>query len=82
MKPIALAQADLYCFFFRRPEKRVQLLWVGAGKILTIHEPLNRYRALETLNRAWEVYRGARPKPPKPWKCKRCKYSKICKIHS
>lgn len=80
LKPVALAQADLYGYFFMRPRKRVQIRILQEGKVETFEEPINGNRAGETLNAFARVERGEPAHPPKAWKCRKCEYRMICPI--
>ncbi len=50
MKPVAMAQADLYGHFFRRPKKRVQVLVVDENVMETYEEKVSSSHAKETLS--------------------------------
>jgi len=81
VKPVAMVQADIYGNFFRRREKRVQIMNREDGKIHTWHEEVDREAALDALRRFREVEKGERKAvPPKEWKCKRCEFRSICTI--
>jgi len=78
MKPVAVAQADLYGYFFHRPRKRVQIHIVEEGKTETYDEPVDVARAEETLTAFARVDAGEPPHLPKPWKCRICKFRAEC----
>jgi len=80
IKPVALAQADLYGLFFKRDMKRVQIYIVEEDATQTITGKVDREKALETLRLFKEADEGKEAIPPVKWKCKRCKYNKTCKI--
>lgn len=80
LKPVALAQADLYGHFFRRPRKRVQIHIIQEGKIETFEDPINGHRAEETLDAFARVERGEPAYPPKSWKCRNCEFNSTCSI--
>ena len=83
MKRVALAQADIYGYFFKRPEKRVQILDRRAGEVYTYHEPVDVDHALETLEEFRAVEKGERePKPPRGWKCRSCEYKEECPVYA
>src|SRR5262249_61039205 len=44
VKPAAMAQADLYGYFFRRPNKRVQILVMEEARTATFQEPVGSGR--------------------------------------
>lgn len=80
LRPVALAQADLYGHFFRRPKKRVQIRILNEDKIETFEDLVDVARAEETLN-AFALVEGGRPAhPPKPWKCRHCEFKATCSI--
>jgi hypothetical protein len=81
IKPVAMAQADIYGHFFRREEKRVQIMNREDGEIHTWHEGVDGGVALNTLRRFREVEKGERKAtPPARWKCKHCEFRSICTI--
>jgi len=81
MKPVAMTQADLYGYFFKRKEKRVQIMTRDDGTIHTWHEKVDTSSALDALKRFKEVERGARkPIPPARWKCRLCEFKERCEI--
>ena len=57
---MAMAQADIYGFFFRRREKRVQMMTRRDGRIYTWHEGVDVKNAFETLKAFREVEKGER----------------------
>ena len=79
-KPVAMTQADLYGYFFRRPNKRVQILVVEEDTIATFQEPVGLERAEETLAAFARVAEGGPPRPPVSWKCNPCQYRQSCPI--
>lgn len=80
IKPIALAQADLYGFFFKRLKKRVQITILSNGETRTIDEFIDKTRATELLENFKQVSEGFLPMAPKHWKCNKCKYIAVCPI--
>jgi hypothetical protein len=79
--PVALAQADLYGFFIRRPTKRVQLYVVEEGATQTWESPVDRAAAESLLRHFQAVDGGARSRPPRErWKCRRCDVRAACPI--
>jgi CRISPR/Cas system-associated exonuclease Cas4 (RecB family) len=79
--PVATAQADLYCYFFRRAVKRVQLHVVEEGATDTHSMPADRGGAEAALAEFKQVDSGARPRPPRErWKCRRCEFRSVCPI--
>jgi hypothetical protein len=82
IKPVALAQADLYGYFFGRRRKRVQIYVVEDGGTQTWDEAVSEERALETLSSFERISKGELAKPPKPWKCKSCEFTSSCPIYA
>jgi CRISPR/Cas system-associated exonuclease Cas4 (RecB family) len=80
MKLGALAQADMYGYFFQRPRKRVQIHLVDEGETETHDEPVDLARAEETLAAFARVDRGEPARLPKPWKCRVCEFKASCPI--
>jgi len=81
IKPVAMAQADIYGYFFRRGEKRVQIMTREDGKIYTWHEETSQGNALDTLRKFKEVEKGERrATPPAEWKCRNCEFKEGCVI--
>lgn len=80
VKPVALTQADLYGYFFKRDKKRVQIYVVEEATTVTWEEEINRAKAEEVLNKFKSVDEGASPIPPKKWKCKSCEFQEVCEI--
>lgn len=81
IKPVAMIQADIYGYFFRRKYKRIQIMTRNNGIIYTWYEKVDEKSALETLRRFTEVEKGIRiGNPPARWKCSKCEYKETCKI--
>ncbi len=80
IKPVALAQADLYGYFFRRDTKRVQIHIVEEGVTKTWEEAIDVNHVLETLERFKALDKGAEALPPKKWKCKNCEFKEVCEL--
>lgn len=79
-KPVALAQADLYGYFFKRPKKRVQIEILEENKVETYEDLVNTARAEQTLSAFARVDGGEASRPPKPWKCRNCEFRGVCPI--
>jgi hypothetical protein len=79
-KPVALAQADLYAHFFRRPKKRVQLYIVEENATETHEETVSAAQAEDTLKAFARVDGGQPAHPPKAWKCRKCDFRATCPI--
>ncbi len=80
MKPVALARADVYGYFFHRPKKRVQILVVEEDVTETYEEPVDAPRAEDTLAAFARVDAGEPARPPKAWKCQKCDFRTTCPI--
>ena len=80
LKPVALTQADLYGYFFRRSRKRVQIYIVETGEKETWDAPVDIARAKTVLTKFKEVEMGLIPPPPKAWKCKSCEFAALCSL--
>ncbi|AFK94283.1 MULTISPECIES: hypothetical protein [Thermoanaerobacterium] len=79
VQPVALAQASLYSYFFKRPKIRVQIYITATKKIKTIEEDLSTEKVEKYLNDMIDLLEGKREIIlPKEWKCKNCKYKKYC----
>lgn len=81
LKPVALVQADLYGYFFRRNRKRVQIYLVEENKTETWVCDVDADKAISVLTDFAQVEQGAIPRPPKAWKCKHCEYAARCTMH-
>lgn len=80
MKPVAMAQADLYAYFFRKEIKRVQIYSLNQEKMDTWEESADYPNAEQTLTKFREAVNGALPLAPKAWKCKTCKFVSTCPV--
>jgi len=80
VRPVAIAQADLYGYFFQRQKKRVQIEIIEESKTDTYEQPVNPARAKETLDAFARVDSGQPAHPPKPWKCRNCDFRVTCPI--
>jgi CRISPR/Cas system-associated exonuclease Cas4 (RecB family) len=79
-RPVAVAQADLYGYFFERPKKRVQIYVIETGKTITLEVNVDRDNAIKTLLKFRSIDGGALPIPPKEWKCKDCEFINTCEL--
>ena len=77
-KPVALTQANLYGYFFRRSEKRVQIHIVEEGTTETWDTKVDRIKTQKVLKNFSRVDAGWVPPFPKKWKCKSCEFKKAC----
>jgi len=82
IKPVALAQGDLYGYFFRRRRKRVQIYVVEYESTQTWDEIVGEERAIETLNEFERINKGELAKSPRAWKCKSCEFRSSCPIYT
>lgn len=82
LKPVALTQADLYGYFFRRNKKRVQIYVIEEGKTETWDTVVDVNKAESVLVKFKEMEMGFIPVPPKAWKCKSCEFAKSCTLRS
>jgi len=80
LKPVALLQADLYGYFFRRKEKRVQIYIVEEKTTKTLNEQVNSKKVINVLENFNKIDNGWMPIPPKQWKCKSCEFKEICQL--
>jgi hypothetical protein len=80
MKPVATAQADLYAYFFRRPQTRVQIFVVDNNATKTLDQKLDIARTEATLAAFAAVDAGEPAMLPKPWKCRNCEFRTTCPI--
>jgi len=80
VRPVALAQADLYALFFRRRIKRVQIQIIEEGVIETYEQSADAKQAARTLNAFSAVEQGEPARPPKVWKCRHCEFIENCPI--
>jgi CRISPR/Cas system-associated exonuclease Cas4 (RecB family) len=79
--PSAMAQADLYAFFFQRPRKRVQVLVRDERQTETVDGPADPANAEATLRLFKAVDEGLLPDPPRDaWKCRKCEFKLTCQI--
>jgi len=78
-KPVALVQADLYGFLFRRAMKRVQIYVVEDQQTKTWEEDVDEESAEKLLKDFARATSGWEPPSPRPWKCKQCEFRAECK---
>jgi len=75
----ALAQADLYGHFFKRPNKRVQIYVMDAKETVTWHEEVNEAEVISLLKAFKQLDETHKFLPPQKWKCKSCEFRETCK---
>ncbi len=81
VKPVALTQADLYGYFFKRNNKRVQINIINEGNTETWESEIDKSRAETALTDFSRVDGGWNPPPPRPWKCKNCEFKSTCPMN-
>lgn len=80
-KPVAVTQAILYSYFFKKPKIRVQIRIRKTGEIKTVERETTEEEGVKILERMDGLLKGKRkPQPPKQWKCKNCDFKKECNI--
>jgi len=79
----ALAQADLYGYFFKRRCKRVQIYIMDEKETVTWHEDVDEAKAVDLLTEFKKLVETSEAVPPQEkWKCKSCEFRKTCQIKS
>lgn len=81
IKPVAHNQADLYGFFFKRGEKKIQIYIVDSDRIETWQDRINKSQAEAILEKFSRVDTGELPLQPKNWKCKHCEFKPKCPLN-
>ena len=79
-KPVAFAQANLYGYFFRRPQRRIQMYVVEDKFLNTWQEKTKPEDAISLLTQFRKADYAGDIIPPKSWKCKSCMFRNICPI--
>ncbi|MEM2914804.1 MAG: hypothetical protein QXH91_05325, partial [Candidatus Bathyarchaeia archaeon] len=72
----ALAQGDLYGYFFRRKNKRVQVYVVDEKETVTWHEEVNEADAVSLLKAFKQLDETREFSLPEKWKCNRCNFKR------
>lgn len=80
IKPVALTQADLYGYFFKRSKKRVQMYAAAEDYIQTWETKVDEGKVETVLKNFTRVDGGWIPPAPNPWKCKSCEFNQSCSI--
>jgi hypothetical protein len=78
----ALAQGDLYGYFFRRKNKRVQIYVVDKKETFTWHEEVNEADAVSLLRAFKQLDETHEFLLPEKWKCSHCDFKEQCKSKS
>ena len=68
--------------FFKRPNKSVYIEIEGTTDVVSLNEPVDQTRALETLRKFSSVERHGWGILPKPEKCHSCEFNKSCVFSS
>lgn len=80
-KPVAIAQAMLYSYFFNRKKYKVEIYIRDKGEKKTIDGELNRAEVEGMLDRMDALFKQTvEPIPPKRFKCRNCEFLKDCSI--
>ena len=79
MERSALAQGDLYGFFFRRQNKRVQIYVVNQAETYTWHEKVDINAAISLLKAFKRLDETREFTFPEKWKCRNCSFRRVCK---
>lgn len=75
----ALAQGNLYGYFFKRQSKRVQVYVVDEKETVTWHEDVNEGEAKSLLKALKQLDETHKFLLPEKWKCNRCEFRETCK---
>jgi hypothetical protein len=81
-RPVALAQADLYGYFFDKPRKRVDFHVQREERVEHIEKAVDRANAEDVLAKFARLDTGGYAQPPKPWKCGDCEYRHGCSLRA
>lgn len=80
-KPVAIAQAMLYSYFFDRKKYKVEIYIRDKKQIKTIDGELDKAEVEGILDRMDALLKGiVKPIPPKRFKCRNCEFLKDCSI--
>ncbi len=80
VKPVAVAQVNLYGYFFCRPRKRLQIYIIDEDRTETFEGAVDLKKAEETLEAFASVDAGGPAYPPKKWKCSKCEFRSTCHV--
>ena len=78
----ALAQGNLYGYFFKRKNQRVQVYVVGEKETVTWHEEVNEVETISLLRAFKQLDETHKFLLPQKWKCNRCEFRETCKSES
>ncbi|HEK86074.1 MAG TPA: hypothetical protein ENO29_06945 [Candidatus Aminicenantes bacterium] len=81
IKPVALAQADLYGYSFKRKKKKVQIYIMEESKRETWEAEIDENNVLGLLEKFSMANEFHKFFPPKEWKCKVCEYFNKCPFY-
>jgi CRISPR/Cas system-associated exonuclease Cas4 (RecB family) len=83
IKLIANSQADLYGYFFKKREKKVETVFIKEGKLKEIRGKVDIDSALDLLHIFKNTLEGNLEHiAPVKWKCKKCDYYEKCEVTS
>lgn len=85
IKPMAIAQANIYSYLFEKPKIKVQIKLMNKvnERSIIIEQKTDERHAVHTLNTMDKLLTNKmNPIPPKQWKCKSCEYRSECRITS
>ncbi|MDK2790975.1 MAG: CRISPR-associated exonuclease Cas4 [Methanothermococcus sp.] len=74
IRPVAFIQADLYGYFFKRNNKKVQIFVLNQNETETYKNNVDKNDALNILKKFKSIDNGDTPPHPKSWKCKSCEF--------
>ena len=78
-KPVALTQADLYGYFFKRDSKSVQIYIVQQDYVWNFNSRVDASRAEETLDKFKQADAHlSSARFPAEWKCSSCEFREMC----
>jgi len=82
IKPVAIAQANLYSYFFHKPRIKVEINIEEEASRKIINQKIDIKKAEELLKETDLILNNKiEPGLPKIWKCKVCEYEKRCNIY-
>ncbi|MCL4258225.1 MAG: hypothetical protein KJZ53_06835 [Anaerolineales bacterium] len=80
-KPVAITQANLYAYFFDKPQIRVQLRNRQTSQTTTIQQAMDKTKATNDLKKAMDLLNAKlAPVAPHKQKCPKCDYLSKCPI--
>ncbi|RCW60177.1 hypothetical protein [Halanaerobium sp. ST460_2HS_T2] len=83
IRSIANSQADLYGYFFKKQEKKIETVFMKEGELKEINGEIDIDNALDILNIFKNTLTGNSDHiAPVEWKCKKCDYYDECEVTS